>query len=476
MSQAIAGRERPITVNTAPLYWEQHSRYDEQAEALRQQILDLPDTVTAADGCTTYYISWRGDDTADGLTPATAWRTVENLHDPARFRAGDAVLFERDGVYRNAAIVTVPGVSYGAYGEGPKPCLYAGDKDYADPALWEKTDTPHLWRAKVPTDPKNRQDKMRNDIGNVVFDYGKILAGETKRYRLEQVQSDFDFFHDVQEDYLYLYLRWGNPGALYKSIEIVPKLNTFHCRDYRGLTIENICMKYAFYGVSAAGCSDIVIRGCEIGYIGGSLLAYDQVRAGNGIEIYADCDNVLVENCWIYHCFDAGYTNQGPGTQQNITVRGNLMEYSQYNIEVWVSRSEPSKMANSVFEDNILRFAGYSFGSFNRMNSSSCACGNISCYDYVLPSENVLIRRNVFDCSYRYDVCIVHPNEEGFGPTVEDNVWVQKPFENNDTVACIGLSSSFRDHKTRDCRTLDEMKASVAVFDKSPRAVILENE
>ncbi len=476
MPQSITKRERPITVNTAPLYWEQHSCYDKQTEALRQQILDLPDTLKAADGCTTYYISWRGDDTADGRSPETAWRTVANLGDPARFRAGDAVLFERDGVYRNAAIVTVPGVRYGAYGEGPKPCLYAGDKDYADPTLWEKTDTPHLWRAKVPTDPQNRQDKMRNDIGNVVFDYGKILAGTTKRFRLEQVQSDFDFFHDVQEDYLYLYLRRGNPGALHQSIEIVPKLNTFHCRDYRGLTIENICMKYANYGVSAAGCDDIVIRGCEIGYIGGSLAIYDGVRAGNGIEIYADCDNVLIESCWIYHCFDAGYTNQGPGTQQNITIRGNLMEYSQYNIEVWVSRSEPSKMANSVFEDNILRFAGYSFGSFNRMNSSSCACGNISaCIADVIPSENFIIRNNVLDGSYRYLMRIPRPNEEGFGPIVEGNVWVQKPFENNDSVACVGHEGNFSDQHNLGCRDLDEMTASVAKIDRAPAAIVLES-
>ena len=473
---STAKRELPVTINTAPLYWEQHSRYDEQAEALRQQILNLPDTLKAADGCDTYYISWRGDDAADGRSPETAWRTVANLGDLARFRAGDAVLFERDGVYRNAAIVTVPGVSYGAYGEGPKPCLYAGDKDYADPALWEKTDTPHLWRVKVPTDPKNRQDKMRNDIGNIVFDYGKILAGTTKRYRLEQVQSDFDFFHDVQEDYLYLYLRWGNPGALYKSIEIVPKLCAFYCRDYRGLTIENICMKYAFYGVSAAGCNDVVIRGCEIGYIGGSLAAYDQVRAGNGIEIYADCDNVLVENCWIYHCFDAGYTNQGPGTQQNITIRGNLMEYSQYNIEVWVSRSEPSKMANSVFEDNILRFAGYSFGSFNRINSSSCACANISaCVADTIPSENFTIKNNVLDCSYRYLLRMTMTNDpDGVEPVVTDNVWVQKPFENNDSVACVGHEGNFNDQTLLGCRDLDEMKASVAKIDINPTAVIFE--
>jgi polygalacturonase len=239
------------------------------------------------------------------------------------------------------------------------------------------------------------------------------------------------------------------------------------------VTIENLCVKYTgAHAISFNKSSNVTIRGCEVGYIGGSLLETN-VRYGNGIEFHGETDSMTVENCWIYQCFDAGYTNQGENCyQSNIKIRNNLMEYSPYNIEVWTAQViGQGGMKDCVIENNILRFAGYGFGFNNR--ASTAAIGNISFYDYVIPCENVVIKNNVFDCSTRYVISIAYPNDsKGRGPTITGNTWIQKPFKQGNCVACVG-QTKFSGAKVYNCGTEAEMKTSVAVFDKSA-TVILE--
>ncbi len=478
--------EIPATVNTATFYCEQHSRFDAQAEALRQQILALPDTVKAAHGAKTIYISYRGDDAADGRTPETAWRTTANLQDKELLAEGDAVLFERGGVYRSVCVILCDGVGYGAYGEGPKPQLFAGDKNYADPELWERIDQWGVWRTRVPADPKNRDNAFRNDIGNILFDHGRGCASEYKRLALSELRTDFEFYHDVQENWLYLCHTMGNPGARFESIEIAPKVNILTAPyQNHGIVIENLCLKYT--GAHAIGMSrpdGCTIRGCEIGYIGGSMLK-DNARYGNGIEFYSWSRNMLVENNWIYQCFDAGYTHQGrDGWHENNIVRRNLMEYSNYNIEVWTSRDPAVGGArDGVIEDNILRFAGYGFGTKARIGSNSSAVGNISMYNYPLPHRNFVIRNNILDCSTRYLVSIAYPNDpEGRGPTIKGNIWNQKPYHTADSAAAVNRLNK---HVSADpderpqtivlpCGSQEEMEAGVAKTDLAPLEITYE--
>jgi AraC-like DNA-binding protein len=81
--------ERPITYNTAPLFNEQHSSYDAEAEKMRLAILNADSVVGPSLTGSTYYISPKGDDQNDGLSPQTAWRTLQNLQDATAFSAGD---------------------------------------------------------------------------------------------------------------------------------------------------------------------------------------------------------------------------------------------------------------------------------------------------------------------------------------------------------------------------------------------------
>ena len=105
-----------------------------------EQIRNRPDGLTIKG--TTYYVSAAGDDTSDGLTPATAWKSLARVSD-AELCAGDGVLFRRGDIFRGV-LRTRAGVSYGAYGEGEKPRLYGWDRNLADETLWELQDAAHI--------------------------------------------------------------------------------------------------------------------------------------------------------------------------------------------------------------------------------------------------------------------------------------------------------------------------------------------
>jgi len=78
-----------------------------------------------------YHVSPGGDDRNDGKTPSAAWRTVARVNTQA-FAPGDQILFARGGEWRECLIPTSTGtaarpITFGAYGNGPKPKFWGSD-------------------------------------------------------------------------------------------------------------------------------------------------------------------------------------------------------------------------------------------------------------------------------------------------------------------------------------------------------------
>ena len=481
----ITDWEKPVTYNTAILFNEQHSSYDDEAEKMRLAIVNSKSEVGPSEVGNTYYISPKGDDANDGKSPATAWRTLENLHSPARFGVGDVVLFERGAVYRGY-IHMASWVSYGAYGTGAKPTIYGGEQNYADPKLWKKTSKENILRLKVGIDTP--------DVGNIVFDHGKVCASVGKQFR-NTLRGDFQFYHDQEEGYVYLYLAEGNPGERYDSIEVCVKKPIFgrlNGAQVSNITIDNLCLKYSgSFGIVFNTTENITVTNCEIGYIGGSEFNSKDKdgnvvygRYGNGIEFNAHVTNALIKNNWIYQCYDAGYTNQGHGaTHDNIVVTNNLIEYCNYNIELFASSSDPNVgvIKNCSYENNVLRFAGYGFGTINRVGSNDSVASNI-CYWYRFePSENTYIRGNVFDAAYRYSLVAAYVNDQHErAPIVEGNTWIQHKDEEKPCAVALQVDTkvhgwhNFADH-VLPAGDLAEMTASVSVIDKNPKKISFED-
>lgn len=95
-------------------------------------------------------------------------------------------------------------------------------------------------------------------------------------------------------------------------------------------------------------------------------------RYGNGIEIYGGCDEFVVDNCYIYQCYDTGITNQNQDdvsdssrTMRNVSFTNNLVERCEMSIEYYLGaqmKPTDSIIENFLIEDNILRLAGYGWG------------------------------------------------------------------------------------------------------------------
>lgn len=340
---------------------------------------------------TTYYVSPGGNDDNDGLSPAKPKRTLDDLY----LQMGDAVLFERNSVFRlTESIVAVPYVTYGAYGTGAKPEIYASPQNYAKKSLWSPTNKKNVWRADFPY----------SDAGNIVFNHGED-AGVKKQGGVNQLTSNGSYYHNSGDAYLYLYFDKGNPGGYYKDIEICPDIGVFVLSSgVSGVKIDNLSLKYSSrHGVNCMNANNYVeITNCIIAWIGG---CGNPTRYGNGIQWWNASHDNKVENCWLYQIFDSAISPQGElgGEYYNFSFTDNLIEYCCCGFEMWdYAKNEEVTFDNIKIENNIMRGSAYGFGNRSYDDGIRGIEGHIrfSVRPECLGSKGVQILNNIFETSY----------------------------------------------------------------------------
>jgi len=98
-----------------------------------------------------YYVSNAGSDANKGTSPRAPWCTLARVN-VGPFRPGDHILFRRGDQWRGQLRPRSGGpagpVSYGAYGEGPKPVLL-GSVDKSRPADW-RDEGGNIWSSGEP--------------------------------------------------------------------------------------------------------------------------------------------------------------------------------------------------------------------------------------------------------------------------------------------------------------------------------------
>ena len=445
-------------------------RLEEYSNTRKKQILESADAINCQGDV--YYVSNLGDDTNDGKTPSTAWKTLEKVSSTL-LKKSDCVLFCRGDLFRGS-VKAQSGVCYAAYGEGEKPKFYGWDKNLANKNLWEEVDTAHhIWKyvEKIP------------DCGTLVFNDGekhsrKLIPSyrngtfvcrddESRLFDMAQeMTNDLDIFCRYEErlttalskgqnfpvplidndSYGELYLRCeqGNPGEMFHSIEAVPRRFAFDVGESENVSIDNICIKYYAFGVSAMGhVKNLKVTNCEIGWIGGNIQNYLGVdpnypqggrgtvtRFGNAVEVYGGCEKYEVSNCYIYQVYDAGITHQVTTNgkkieMKNIRYLNNVVEYCVYSIEYFLEKTNgdtESYMDEILIQGNILRYSGYGWGQ-QRHNVDTPA--HIKGWSYENTASNYRICDNIFDRAAYRMVHLVAKNQESC-PQMNGNTYIQK--------------------------------------------------
>mgnify|MGYP004472749967 CR=1 FL=1 len=380
--------EKPLVKNTANLLNPIVAESDGVAEKYRERILNSKNSIPCAENI--WYVSSKGNDNADGKSKENAIKTIDALK-KCRISEGDAVLFERGGVYRGH-IEAVSGVYYGSYGMGDKPCIYISAMNYAN-AKW-KYERDNIWSVEAPN---------TTDIGIIVLNHGEQVG--FKRKSIDDLKCDNDYCSNHGQ---VLFCSEENPAEKWDSVEMGDLNHTIlMLPNVHDVTIENITFKYggsmAVQGLD--GVKNITVRNCEIGWMGGCYLPNykdGNVRYGNGIEFWNGCENVLVEDCWIYQIYDSGFSHQGNGTfvEKDITFRRNLIEYTSFaSIEYWVHDANKNSMENITYEDNVLRFAGYGWGDAQRPDIHAYHILSTGKMDH--KCSNFKIKGNIMDMSTR---------------------------------------------------------------------------
>lgn len=412
---------------------------DLKAQKMKNAVIFTPNYIPKSERV--IYVSNSGCDCNDGLSVEKPIKTLEKVNEITK--PGDTVLFKRGDHFRGNIKVDKEGVTYASYGEGIKPIIDSSKCNYADPALWEKTDAENVY---VCT-------KELNNVGLIHFDpsytygqynelYGHMQRRTCDEFGYKNLESDLDFFSDRKTNKLYLYSAGGNPGERFLDIEIAEGGNTFggsaHNVTFDGLWI----MHTGSHGIGSGTTVNRVVRNCIFSWLGGSMLGgekredgkYNLTRYGNAVEIYGGCEGYTVENNWMYQIYDTAITHQygwySPGNciQHDVTYRDNLMEYCFWYIEFYdgqrdgsISENTKREVKNVYMSGNLCRLGGYGWGCKGREGGSPMLCGSHVCDNL----SNFVVENNIFSQTLGYLVRLEN-NPGAKNIELRNNVYVNQ--------------------------------------------------
>ena len=354
-----------------------------------------------------YYVdSAGGDDARDGRSAATAWKSLAKVN-AAKLGPGDTVRFRRGGLWRGSLVPHSGAegrpVTYTTYGEGPKPILQ-NSVDRSRPEDWVE-DGKGFWSTR-------RENPIPIDVGIFIVNHGERwgvkkwknpeweVPKTAKWQKSVRMDDELDFWYDPAGKRVVVRFD-RNPGAAFKSIELALRAHVVNEGGRHDVTYDGLWIRYgAAHGFGGGSVANVVIRNCDICWIGGGLQFWRKdektgkivypVRFGNGIEFWGDCRNCLIERCRLWEIYDAAVTNQGrDDTETDVTWRDNVIWNSEYSYEYWNAKTT----RNVLFEHNTCVDAGYGWAHAQRPDQNGA---HLMYYHNRAATTNFVVRNNIF--------------------------------------------------------------------------------
>ena len=307
----------------------------------------------------TYYISNSGNDLNDGKSEEKPIKTIARLNAIFLY-PGDKVLFKSGDVWRLP--VNIPGIQpadgvvYGSYGNGNKPLLLASVEANSESDWVEETEGSNIWRY-APL--------IQTEVGNIIFNNEASVGVIALKKSDLNTQGEFYYDHISQwtGNYTYLY-SLGNPALLYTNIELALEKDIFNMHDgQHDILIENLDMRYTSYNaIDLHQTYNISIKNNYFSYIGGGISGQEDIfgttsRWGNGIEVWEDNHDILIENNTFNQIYDQsigieGSAENGAYYQYNIMFRNNVISNTE---GCWIFFQSDFNLNNPGIIDSILK-------------------------------------------------------------------------------------------------------------------------
>lgn len=240
-------------------------------------------------------------------------------------------------------------------------------------------------------------DPLDADVGNIIFDGGAVCGW--KKWSVEDLAKPYEYYYDRPSQRVYLYSE-AAPTTRHRSIELALGRHVINQSGKHHVVYDGLAVMYgAAHGFGGGATHHIVIRNCDLGYIGGAHQHTRPdgrpVRYGNAIEFWGAAHDNLVEGCRIWEVYDAALTNQGRGPdsrQINITYRNNLIRNSEYSFEYW-NNPEEAVTENIRFVNNTCVDAGVCWAHAQRPDQNG---SHLMFYSNTAATKGIEIKYNIF--------------------------------------------------------------------------------
>ena len=355
---------------------------------------------SAASPSPTFYVSASGDDSADGLTYNTAWRTIQKAN-ASLPGDGSKVLFRRgDAFYGELAPPF--GCEVGAYGDGEKPILTMF-KLLNRPQGWTES-ADGIWGIDLGS-PSSHDGYTATTDANIGYLMVDGVAKPARKFQSTDLSEPWDFWCDVPTNMLYVSAS-ANPASLAADIKAAPNGIAYgdtgrviHCALGQNDIHDVHVTGTGGCGIGGVG-ADVHVHDCLIDYIGGSELGRGTgIRYGNGIEHWVNVKRWLIEDNEIAQVYDAAWSPQGragdDGSWEDLTVRNNHIHDCTQSFELWSTGSDSAGGFQRILvEGNRCERAGNSVFSDVRPDRTNGV--HLLTYHWETPAD-VTVQGNTFD-------------------------------------------------------------------------------
>jgi parallel beta-helix repeat protein len=296
----------------------------------------------------TYYLdSVNGNDTNDGSSPATAWKTLAKVN-ASKFSPGDTILLRRGGTWREQLTFPSSGakdapIVLDAFGEGPLPVISGAD--LVPPAAWSTCgNCPRgVWRAAV------------SDRPNVVLFDGAKGSRKTAPDDLARPQ---DWYWEA--NFLYVF-SGDNPASIYArpGVESGARPSGINLTGISNVTVRNIEVQ----GANAVPYSDGAGIFAITVHLAGptpSALDISRVRvlngAGDGIHL-ENADHTSVDSSLVANNEGAGielYHSNGKFPVTSASITNNDIHHNHFNGIFIVGCPRGERCRSMVYPDGLV--------------------------------------------------------------------------------------------------------------------------